>query len=67
MVSISIIVSPRGVERAVTLGPGLQETRESYAFLETIWPEVQEFHRAVVHKLGKTPSRGPRKPLRAAR
>ena len=50
---VCIIVSPRGVERAVTLGPGLQATRESYAFLESIWPEVQELHRAVVRKTGQ--------------
>ncbi len=66
MPRVSIVLSPHGVERAISLGPGLQETRESYAFLESIWPEVRAFHRAVVRKLGKTPARGPRKPVRAS-
>lgn len=48
---VSIIVGPDGVERVVSVGPGLQSTRESVTFFSTIWSEVQDFHRAVVRKL----------------
>ena len=53
MPRVSIVVSSRGVERAISLGPGLQETRESFTFLNTIWPEVQELHRTVTRKMGQ--------------
>jgi len=47
---VSIIVGPRGVDRVVSIGPGLQPTKESLFFLDSIWDEVQDFHRAVVRR-----------------
>ncbi len=48
---VSIIVGPDGVERVVSVGPGLQSTGESLFLLSVIWGEVRGFHRAVVRKL----------------
>ena len=57
---ISIIVGPNGVERVVSVGSGLQSTRESLIFFNTIWAEVRDFHCTVVRKL-KRPDESPHK------
>jgi hypothetical protein len=54
----SIIVGPKGVERVVSVGQGLEPAEASLLFLDLIWDEVQQFHAALLRKIERQGKKG---------